>query len=263
MSGGASMIPWNNIAGAAQGVVATGIGIHAGNKAASAERAAANNALSRLGQTKADALSYQQPFYETGQEALSPLTSLLLGKSYDPSTGKFITLNEGDRMNSFLQSPGYQFRLSEGLRAVQASQAARGGLLSGGAMKELTTFGQGQASDEYGNYINQLFGLSGIGQQAANNMSNITTGIGSAMANMAYSGGMANANKYANLSNAAFSVAGQGFAAASGKEGGSIQSSSGGYNPSSSFTAGSYNPSYGQQFGGNMLNSYTSLSGGK
>lgn len=233
------------------GILGSVAGSYYGNKAASAERRAVNQGLDRLGAAKGEAISYQQPFYETGREALSPLTSLLLGKSYNPTTGEFTTLNEGDRMNSFLQSPGYQFRLSEGLRATQASQAARGGLLSGGAMKELTNYGQGLASDEYGNYINQLFGLSGMGQQAAGNMSNIATGIGSSMANFAYQGGMANANKYANVSNFGFGIAGQGFGSLMGSQGGGQGGQ--GFPQSQGQSGGTYNSSYGSQLGMNIL----------
>ncbi len=45
--------------------------------------------------------------------------------------------------------PGYRFRVSEGQKALERNLAAQGKSLSGQALKELTTYGQGQASQEY------------------------------------------------------------------------------------------------------------------
>lgn len=49
------------------------------------------------------------------------------------------------------QDPGYQFRLSEGQRALERSGAARGVTNTGGNMKGLLDYGQQAASQEYGN----------------------------------------------------------------------------------------------------------------
>lgn len=53
------------------------------------------------------------------------------------------------------QDPGYQFRLQQGQQSIQNSQAARGLQGSGGALKELMNYGQGLASQEYGNAYNR------------------------------------------------------------------------------------------------------------
>lgn len=50
----------------------------------------------------------------------------------------------------FVKDPGYNFRLEEGNRGVQSSLAARGGLFSGQAGKELNRYNQGFASNEFG-----------------------------------------------------------------------------------------------------------------
>jgi hypothetical protein len=47
--------------------------------------------------------------------------------------------------------PGYQFRLEQGLGAVENSAAARGALLGGNTIKALNEYGQGFASNEFGN----------------------------------------------------------------------------------------------------------------
>ena len=116
-------------------------------------RAGYSDAIGTLTAGKEQALNYLQPYADLGQATVSPLSTLLLGKSYDPETGKFLDVNPEDRLSSFYESPDYQFRLQEGQRALEASQAARGGLLSGRAMLEAQRFGQGEASSEYGNYL--------------------------------------------------------------------------------------------------------------
>ena len=85
-------------------------------------------------------------------------------------------------LEEFEKEPGYDFRLSEGMKALERSSAAGGRTLGGRAAKELTRFNQGFASHEYGraegrfqrnqeNRYNRLMGLSGQGQGAANVMS--------------------------------------------------------------------------------------------
>lgn len=78
----------------------------------------------------------------------------------------------------FEKDPGYQFRMDEGAKAVQGSAAAQGGLLSGAAMKSMQKYGQGFASNEYGNAYNRfandqsniygrLTGMTDMGMRAA------------------------------------------------------------------------------------------------
>lgn len=82
-------------------------------------------------------------------------------------------------MDDFQKDPGYQFRMDEGMRGLQGSAAARGGLLNGGTLKALTKYGQDAASQEYGaaynrfntdntNRFNRLSSVAGIGQTANN-----------------------------------------------------------------------------------------------
>ena len=82
---------------------------------------------------------------------------------------------EEDRYGGFYASPGYQFRLDEGGRAVDRSASARGLLLSGAQNKALTRFGQGEASNEFGNYTNRLAELAGFGSGASSQSSSRVT----------------------------------------------------------------------------------------
>ena len=184
------------------GMIVGGMGAQAyfGNKASSAAKKAAAAAAEEMRQSKARAIGYQRPYYQSGTAGLNNLTGLLTGSQYD-AQGNKTTLSEQDRSNLFQKSPGYQFRLEQGQKALEATQAARGGMLSGGAMKEMNNYSQGIASDEYGNYINQLSGLAGIGQNAANAMGNYELGAGAQIANYSQQSGMADANRYMNLGN--------------------------------------------------------------
>jgi hypothetical protein len=74
----------------------------------------------------------------------------------------------GPDMSAFFESPGYQFRRQEGTRGLERSAASRGGAFSGNALRALAEFNSGLASQEFGNYFNQLASIAGIGQTATN-----------------------------------------------------------------------------------------------
>jgi len=84
-------------------------------------------------------------------------------------------------MADYQADPGYAFRLGEGMKALERSAAARGGLLSGATLKGIQSYGQGLASQEYQNAynryqqqqaerFNRLSGIAGTGQTAAGNL---------------------------------------------------------------------------------------------
>lgn len=82
----------------------------------------------------------------------------------------------GGATAALMTAPGFQFRISEGQKALERSAAARGTLLTGGTLKAITRYGQDFASNEYNNRYNQLYNLSNLGlnaagQQASNNTS--------------------------------------------------------------------------------------------
>jgi hypothetical protein len=172
-----------------------------GNKASKKASRAAAAAAEEIRRSKQEAIGYLAPYRQSGSLALSPLTGLLTGNQYDPNTGQTTAINSEQQQALFQKSPGYQFRIDQAMKNVQASQAAKGGLLSGGAMKELSDYGSGMASSEYGNYINQLMGLSGIGERAATNSGNFATGAGAQIADYTQEQGMAMANRDAQLGN--------------------------------------------------------------
>lgn len=144
------------------------ISSNAASSAARGQTAAANasNALatSQFAQTRAD----QEPWRLAGATALGQLGSL---------TAAGGDLNRRFTMADFIKDPGYDFRMSEGAKAIERSAAARGGVLGGGTLKALSRYNQDFASQEYNNSFsrwnqenNQQFGrlssIAGLGQQA-------------------------------------------------------------------------------------------------
>jgi hypothetical protein len=117
------------------------------------------------------------PYQQQGGAGMAALSGLLTGQQYDKENGGLKAISQQERDALFQKSPGYTFRLGEGQKAIEYSQAARGGLFSGAAVKELGNYNQGMASEEYGNYINQLAGLAGMGQNAASSQASL--GVGS------------------------------------------------------------------------------------
>ena len=92
----------------------------------------------------------------------------------------------------FQASPGYGFAFDQGTSAVNALAGARGGLNSGRTMQDLTTFGQGIANQEFGNYLNRLAGLTDQGLSAATMQANAANATAGRVSN-AY-GAMGNAS---------------------------------------------------------------------
>jgi hypothetical protein len=115
-------------------------------------------------------------------------------------------------MEQFRADPGYGFRLSEGQKALDRQAAARGGLISGGALKAATRFGQEMGSAEYLNAFNRyqaenlarlnpLQSLVGVSQTSTGQLGQagqaMATGVGEAGAQAAQaraSGYMGSAN---------------------------------------------------------------------
>ena len=106
-------------------------------------------------------LELNEPFRQaglTGQNMLlaqlqgGPYASAKFGgvEGYDPASA-MRNFGAGD----FQADPGYAFRLSEGLKGMNATAAARGGLMSGNALRAGQEYGQQLGSQEYQNAFNR------------------------------------------------------------------------------------------------------------
>lgn len=168
--------------------VADLFGMGPASKQAGATEAAANQAAaaSRYATDLQKAMfdknvELQQPWHEAGVNALNKMQSLEPFK-YDP--------------NTMFNDPGYAFRMSEGMNALNRSMAAKGLGVSGANIKGALKYGQNLGSQEFGNAYaraldeynsryNRLASLAGIGQTAAGNIGSAASGYGANVGNLA------------------------------------------------------------------------------
>lgn len=196
MSGVAVAIGGAALVGGTVGLIGASNSSNAIGNAAQLQANAANNATNLQAQEFQTQLANEKPWLQAGQTALPQLQSM----SQNPAQFSFTPQDFAANMD-----PAYQFDMQQGSAAVQASAAAKGSLMSGGTLKDLTSYGQGMASNEYSNaynrayqnftnnqntQFNRLASLAGIGQTA-------NSQIGAAGSNMANNVGnvsMSNAN---------------------------------------------------------------------
>jgi hypothetical protein len=184
------------------------VGAYGANKAAKAQVQGAREGAAAEREMFERQVELQAPFREAG---LNALPELVEASRYTPFG-----------MEQFQQDPGYGFRLKEGLRALESSAAARGGLMSGNQMRGITRFGQELGSQEYTNAFNRyqaeraarlnpLQSLTGMAQSSANTLSGAAGQLGSSLSNLAVGGANARASGYAGMANALSSGIGQGY----------------------------------------------------
>jgi hypothetical protein len=196
MSGVATAV----VAGAVIGGIATNMA--AGEQADAATQAAstqadANKYAADL-QYRAfkDQMAMQKPWLTAGENALARLSGGLA------PGGEFGTKFS---QTNWQQDPGYAFRLAEGQKALERSAAARGGLISGNALKAAERYGQEMGSQEYQNAFNRYYrereamlnplqSLAGVGQTTAQSLGGAAQQLGTNVGNLASATGASTAN---------------------------------------------------------------------
>jgi len=210
-------------------IVAAGIGAAAslggGLIARSGARSAARTqeqAAQRAEQTQREMferqLGLQEPFRQAGLTAQQEIMRLL-GIGGDATAPGYGSMARPFGMEDFQQDPGYTFRQSEAMKALERSAAARGGLMSGATMKGIQRFGQDLASQEYQNAFNRfqveraarlnpLQSMMGSGQSAVNTMTGATGQAAQNIGQMQLGAGQARASGYVGSANALASALG-------------------------------------------------------
>lgn len=159
-------------------------------------------------------IELQQPTIDAGNTARNRLMQLLGLSAGGADNG---SLMRDFSMADFQADPSYQFRMDQGQQALERSASARGGLLSGAALKDTARFAQGLGSQEYqaafdrfqsnrAGKMNPLLSLAGSAQTASG-------ALGSAGQSFANSAGAALGNYSAT---AGQNITGSGNARASG-----------------------------------------------
>jgi len=138
-------MPWAFIIPAAASLIGGSMQADAASEAAATTAASSDRATALQERMYEEGVRRQQPYYEAGVNAL---------RQQVQRTGAMPAAFQY-RPEQLTTDPGYGFRLSEGLRALERSAAARGGLLGGGTGRALTRYGQAMASQEYGNAFNR------------------------------------------------------------------------------------------------------------
>jgi hypothetical protein len=140
-----------------------------------------------------------EPWRKAGEQALNKLIPLTDYQNFD--------------MDQFRADPGYSFRMSEGMKGLERSAAARGGLLSGATLKGIQRFGQDLGSQEYMNAFNRyqteraarlqpLQSLAGVGQTTAHQIGQAGMYAAQNIGETQMSGAAARASGYVGSANA-------------------------------------------------------------
>lgn len=115
--------------------------------------------------------------YSTTGAAADTRTADLLGLNGQPAADT--------AMSAFQASPGYQWQLGQGLRGVDAGAASKGLLRSGATLKGETTYAEGLANQDFGNYVSRLNSLSNYGITAAGGIASTDTSAAGQQASIA------------------------------------------------------------------------------
>lgn len=195
------------------------IGSRAAKSAAGTQAAAASEATAAQERMFERQVELQEPWRKAGINALTKLEAERAGMP-EAFSSEMVRLG---------QDPGYAFRMSEGMKALERSAAARGGLLSGAQMKGISRYGQDLASQEYQNAYNRalteynarvnreatgynrLASLAGIGQTATGQLTGAAGQLGSQIGSNIIGAGNAMAAGQVGSANAIASGVGQGL----------------------------------------------------
>lgn len=247
-------MPWGYVAAAAVGAIGS---MSAANTQAGAQEQAAQTQQGMFNTITGQ----EQPFLQPGYSAETSL-SQLLGTA--PATGPngtasgtnlqggYLTQTFNPTMADLQKYPGYQFALQQGDQAIQNSAAATTGAVSGPALKQLMSFNQGLASQTYQagfnnfqtqqtNIFNRLNQIAGLGQNAAGNLGNAGTQLGTGIAQAQAAAGGSLAGGIVGATNS-LSTPLNYMMMNSGSTGGGSSSLGSGYTyqPSADGTSGSY-----------------------
>jgi hypothetical protein len=205
--------------GAASAIGGGMIASSGAKKAARTQERAAQDATAAQERMFQRQTELQEPFRQGGLTAQQEIMQLL-GIGGDKAAQGYGSMAKAFGTDQFQQDPGYAFRQSEGMKALERSAAARGNLMSGSTLKGIQRFGQDLASQEYQNAFNRfqversarlnpLQSLMGSGQSATNVLTGAAGQMGQNEASNLYNAGAARASGYIGQANALNQALGQ------------------------------------------------------
>jgi hypothetical protein len=131
----------------------------------------------------------------------------------DSSAADYGSLLKPFSMSDFQLDPGIQFQTQQGNQALLNSQAAKNGVLSGGALKDLIAYNQGMAGTGYqsafdrymankGFTLGSLMDMTKVGQSAASGVTSAAPSFSSGIAGTIQGAGNAGAAGQVGAANA-------------------------------------------------------------
>ena len=182
-------------------LLGAGASVYSANKAASAQKKAANQASQiqkdQYEQTRADLA----PYRDTGSNALSQYQSLLGLNGQEKAQ---------QALQGYTQSPYLSQLIKDTQAGVDASSAARGGLFSGATAQAIGNKTANLYMGDYNNYLSRIGGLVDTGQNAASQTGTFGANAAAGRANAATAAGNAQAGGWINAANGVNNALSQG-----------------------------------------------------
>jgi hypothetical protein len=197
---------WAYAAMAGGSIVGGYLGGKGAQKAAETQAAATRDAIAQQRAMFDIQNEQQRPYREAGYSALSDIAGMR----------DYLTKQFGPEDFQAGIDPSYNFRLAQGNLATTNLRNQAGGLVSGNTLQGLTDYGQGAASQEYGNVFNRfntqrtgiyntLASIAGLGQKSQEQTSNLAQNVAGNIGQATIGGGNAiaagqvgTANAYSN-----------------------------------------------------------------
>jgi len=215
-------MPIGAIIGAGSSLVSGLIGSHGASKAASTQQAGAEKARQIIEKGQGEARDFQNQIWSGTQAAEKPYQAV--GSTAANNLVNLLQTGfKAPTLEDVQNTPGYKFRLGEGINALDKSAAARGDLFSGTQGKAITDYAENLAQSTYNqdyqnalstymaNYQTLLGGtdvglnstgqLGSFGQSAANTMAGIDLGGAESQAQQINNAAAARASGYVGRAN--------------------------------------------------------------
>ena len=200
------------VIGAGASLIGGAMASSAADKASKTQAQAADKATELQERMYEEGVKRQQPFYDAGITGQNRLMDLL-GLSKNKGAAGYGSLTKAFGMDDFQADPGYAFRMKEGLKSLDQQAAARGGLISGNALRGAQQYGQELGSQEYqnaynryqtnrANVLNPLQSLLGQGQSTANTLGSAGQTYATNAGNTMMAAGNARASGYTGSADA-------------------------------------------------------------
>lgn len=208
----------------------------AAKKAANAQTKASREAIAAQQDSEDRAIALQRPFFNAGYAATAALldltgvdrtrTGMASGDGAAAVPGSPEDLSSYAKFD-YTKDPGYQFRMDEGVRALDRSAASRGSLNSGGQLRKVTRYGQDYASNEYQRVYDRIAQIAGFGGRSSSEASSVIVNTGQGVSGALVNAGEARASGFVAQGNAFSNALNQGSKAFGffGNQGGGSNSS--------------------------------------